>query len=72
VSVGPTPAQRVTDIKKTIQVDCTWLNFATTLPGKILGSTLTVSNLTEAEQIVELTIDREVFNYNRQSLKSQF
>jgi hypothetical protein len=63
---------RITDIRKTIQTDCSWLNFATTLPGKILGSTLTVSNLTEAEQIVELTIDREVFSYNRKQLKSQF
>jgi hypothetical protein len=74
MSVGPkkTLAERATDIKNTIQVDCKWLNFTTTLPGKILGSTLMVGNLTDAEQIVELSIDRDVFNYNRKHLAKTF
>jgi hypothetical protein len=53
------------DINNIITVDGNWLNFACTLPGKILGSTLEVENLTDAEQIIELTVDQEAFNYNR-------
>jgi hypothetical protein len=66
VTVGErSNAERVTDINNIITVDGNWLNFSSTLPGKILGSTLEVANLTEAEQIIELTVDQEAFKYNR-------
>ena len=45
------------DINKTISVDSYVLNYGTFFPEKLLGSILMVSNQTEDEQVVELTID---------------
>ena len=40
-----------------IFVDSHFLNYSTFYPGKMLGSTLSVGNLSNAEQIVELSVD---------------
>ena len=45
------------DLSKVLFVDSSILNYATFFPGKLLGSTLTVGNLTNCEQIVELAVD---------------
>ena len=45
------------DINKVLFIDSNILNFSTFYPGKLLGSTLTVGNLTTCEQIVELSVD---------------
>jgi hypothetical protein len=42
------------------------------LPGKLLGSTLNVSNNSPYEQIVELSIDAASFNYNKKSIAEKF
>jgi len=52
---------RITDVNKTIFVDSYILNYSTFFPGKLLGSTLNVGNLTNSEQIVELSIDSSSF-----------
>lgn len=45
------------NIQKTISVDSFVLNFGTFFPEKLLGSLLLVSNTTDTDQIVELSID---------------
>lgn len=45
------------DISKVLFVDSNILNYGTFYPGKLLGSTLVVGNLTNCEQIVELSVD---------------
>lgn len=52
---------RIMDINKTIFVDSYILNYSTFFPGKLLGSTLNVGNLSNSEQIVELSIDSNSF-----------
>lgn len=47
------------NIKKTIHVDSYVLNFGNFYPEKLLGSILIVSNLTDDEQIIELSIDKK-------------
>jgi len=42
-------ASRITDVNKTIFVDSYILNYSTFFPGKLLGSTLNVGNLTNSE-----------------------
>ena len=42
------------------------------MPGKLLGSTLNVSNNSPFEQIVELSIDAASFNYNKKSISEKF
>ena len=50
---------RFTDISKTIKVDSRVLNFSAFYPGKMLGSTLIVKNISHWDQIVELSLDSE-------------
>jgi len=52
---------RLVDVSKVIFVDSMILNYSTFFPGKLLGSTLNVGNLTNCEQIVELSIDSNSF-----------
>jgi hypothetical protein len=51
------PAPVHYDISKTISVDSSVLNFGAFYPEKLLGSILMVQNLTDEEQVVELSID---------------
>ncbi len=44
-----TSASRITDITKSIFVDSYTLNYSTFFPGKMLGSTLNVGNMTNSE-----------------------
>lgn len=60
------------DVNKTIFVDSYILNYSTFFPGKLLGSTLNVGNLSNAEQIVELSIDSNSFQFNKKSLNDKF
>ena len=53
----PPKQQMFEDLSKVLFVDSSILNYATFFPGKLLGSTLTVGNLTDCEQIVELAVD---------------
>ena len=48
-------------MSKVIFVDSYILNYSTFYPGKLLGSTLNVGNLSNCEQIVELSIDSNSF-----------
>lgn len=52
---------RITDVNKVIFVDSYILNYSSFFPGKLLGSTLNVGNLSNSEQIVELSIDSNSF-----------
>lgn len=57
------------DLSKVIFVDSNILNYASFYPGKLLGSTLTVGNLTNSEQIVELSVDATNYTYNKKQIK---
>ncbi len=48
---------RFIDISKMIFVDSQILNYSSFYPGKMLGSTLSVGNRSNCEQIVELSVD---------------
>ena len=64
-----TKQQLFDDLSKVIFVDSSILNYATFFPGKLLGSTLTVGNLTNSEQIVELSVDASTYTYNKKNIK---
>ncbi len=65
-------ANRMTDVNKVIYVDSYILNYSTFFPGKLLGSTLNVGNLTNSEQIVELAIDSNSFQFNKKTINEKF
>lgn len=60
------------DLSKVIFVDSNILNYATFYPGKLLGSTLTVGNLTNCEQIVELAVDGSTYTYSKKTLSNKW
>lgn len=60
------------DLSKVLFVDSQVLNYATFYPGKLLGSTLTVGNLTNCEQIVELSVDASSYTYSKRVIRSKF
>jgi len=60
------------DLSKVLFVDSNILNYSTFYPGKLLGSTLTVGNLTSFEQIVELSVDASSYTFNKKSLISKW
>ena len=49
MSVEKSYEERVCDIHRIVYVDSNILNYSQTLPGKLLGSTLSVGNYTDAE-----------------------
>ena len=53
-------------------VDSNILNYASFYPGKLLGSTLTVGNLTSCEQIVELSVDASTYTFSKRALSAKF
>jgi hypothetical protein len=55
-----------------IFVDSYILNYSTFFPGKLLGSTLNVGNMTNCEQIVELSIDSNSFQFNKKYINEKF
>ncbi len=63
---------RITDVNKTIFVDSFILNYSTFFPGKLLGSTLNVGNLSNSEQIVELSIDSQSFQFNKKQINEKY
>jgi hypothetical protein len=60
------------DLSKVLLVDSTILNYATFYPGKLLGSTLTVANLTNYEQIVELSVDAQTYTYSKRTIREKW
>lgn len=55
-----------------ISVDSKVLNYSNFYPGKMLGSTLSVANLTNCEQIVELSVDSVNLNYSIATIIEKF
>ena len=55
-----------------ISVDSYVLNYSTFYPGKMLGSTLSVGNLSNSEQIVELSVDSTNLSYKVDEIRDQF
>jgi hypothetical protein len=55
-----------------IYVDSYILNYSSYFPGKLLGSTLNVGNLSNSEQIVELSIDSSNLHFSRKTIKDKF
>ena len=69
--LGSNNKQKPWEISKLIELDSTVINFGVFLPGKLLGSTLLVKNISDDDQIVQLVIDskQEVYNvdeFNKQ------
>lgn len=67
-----TKKNRLVDMSKVIFVDSYILNYSTFYPGKLLGSTLNVGNLSNCEQIVELSIDSNSFQFNKKHISEKF
>lgn len=61
---------RYVDIRKMIFVDSQILNYSSFYPGKMLGSTLSVGNLSDCEQIVELSVDAANLSYKKSLIKN--
>ena len=55
-----------------IFVDSQILNYSSFYPGKMLGSTLSVGNLSNCEQIVELSVDAANTSYTKDFIKEKF
>jgi hypothetical protein len=55
-----------------ISVDSKVLNYSNFYPGKMLGSTLSVANLTNCEQIVELSVDSVNLKYSISTINEKF
>lgn len=55
-----------------ISIDSKTLNYSYFYPGKMLGSTLSVSNLTNSEQIVELSVDSVNLKYTKAFIVQKF
>jgi hypothetical protein len=55
-----------------ISVDSQVLNYSQFLPGKMLGSTLSVGNLSNCEQIVELSVDSLNPKFSKKMVKEKF
>lgn len=60
------------DVRKMISIDSKVLNYSYFFPGKMLGSTLSVVNLTSSEQIVELAVDATTLKYNKATITEKF
>jgi hypothetical protein len=56
------------DIKDVIKVDTEVLNYGTVNPGKLLGSIIVITNTSEEEQTIELSIDAQTEIYDRDEL----
>ena len=48
---------KITDINDAIEVDSHVLNYGIVNPGKLLGSILVVTNISESEQTIDLSLD---------------
>ena len=48
------------------------MNFNIFYPGKLLGSNLMVANLSDCEQIIELSVDQLNYTYNIDDLENKF
>jgi hypothetical protein len=57
---------------KVLTIDSKILNFQTCLPTKILASSVTVTNKSQYEQIIELAVDNISFVYNKDDINSRF
>ena len=55
-----------------IFVDSQILNYSSFYPGKMLGSTLSVGNKSNCEQIVELSVDSANSSYEIADIKERF
>jgi hypothetical protein len=55
-----------------IFVDSQVLNYSAFYPGKMLGSTLSVGNLSDCEQIVELSVDSANVSYQKSMIREKF
>ena len=63
---------RFIDIRKMIYVDSQVLNYSSFYPCKMLGSNLSVGNLSDCEQIVELSVDSQTLRYEFDDIRSRF
>ena len=60
------------NVHSVLHVDSNIMNFNSYYPGKLLGSTLMVTNLSNCEQIIELSVDQCNYTYNIQSMQTRF
>ena len=66
------PKFKVQDVHNVLYCDTKTINFNSYLPGKLLGSNLIVTNKTNCEQIIELSVDQQSYMYYKQDLACQF
>jgi hypothetical protein len=58
----------VNDIKEAIRVDSQVLNYGNVNPGKLLGSIINISNVSNDEQTIELSLDTKTETYDRNEI----
>ena len=64
--------KQVQNIDQVLFCDSNIMNFGTYLPGKFLGSTLIVANMSDCEQIIELSVDSNTYKYKKEHIVEQF
>ena len=70
--VTPKTSELHSDIRKVLDIDQQVMNFNCYLPGKMLGSNLMIGNLTDFDQIIELSVDSNSYKYNVQETISRY
>lgn len=60
----------IRDITKLVEVDVSFINYNSFLPGKMLGSTFTVKNISNSDQIVDVSVDSTTPYYDGQTLEN--
>ena len=60
--------KKIQNIDEILFCDSNIMNFGTYLPGKFLGSTLIVANMSECEQIIELSVDSNTYKYKKEHI----
>lgn len=58
----------ITDINEAIKVDSLVLNYGVVNPGKLLGSILVVSNISDSEQTIDLSLDNTTEIYDKNEI----
>ena len=63
--------QNVADINEVLDIDSNVINYGQFICGKILGSTLLLTNMSEKEQSISLAISKKA-NYEADSIFGQY
>ena len=66
--LGAPNKPKITDINDVIEVDSQVLNYGIVNPGKLLGSILVVTNVSESEHTIDLSLDKITEIYDKKEI----